>query len=167
ASYILQQGNPVADIAVYLAAEDAMAEAGTEQLLLNWAVRDRLSSNGAPPEFRLKNALFYQSDLVKTIITNGYSFDGIDTFSMREGIRIADGRLRKGDGDYAVIVLPNLTGIDLESLQQIAAFVRDGGTAIATRRLPGTSWGVRDRERNRAAVRALTAELFGEVPADA
>jgi hypothetical protein len=86
---------------------------------------------------------------------------------MREGIRIADGRLRKGDGDYAVIVLPNLAGIDLESLQRIAAFVRDGGTAIATRRLPGTSWGLRDRERNRSTVRALAAELFGEIPAHA
>jgi hypothetical protein len=42
ASFVLQQGKPVADIALYLPAEDCMAEAGTEQLLLNWARRDRL-----------------------------------------------------------------------------------------------------------------------------
>ena len=71
----------MADVAVYLPMEDAMAEAGMEQLLPNWAVRDRLSSNGPPPEFSLKNALHYESDLVKTIITNGFAMDGVDTFT--------------------------------------------------------------------------------------
>src|SRR5262249_50120746 len=56
ATFVLQQGKPVADVAVYLPMEDAMAEAGMEQLLPNWVVRDRLSSNGPPPEFSLQNA---------------------------------------------------------------------------------------------------------------
>jgi len=32
ATFVLQQGKPVADVAVYLPMEDVMAEAGTEQL---------------------------------------------------------------------------------------------------------------------------------------
>lgn len=160
-SHMLQQGEPVADVALYLPVEDAMAEAGPEQLLLNWAVRDRLSSNGPPPEFSLKNALHYESDIVKGIITNGYSFDGIDTFVLASGVAIERGRLRKGHGDYAVVVLPNLTAIDVRSLEMIAAFVRSGGIVIAVGRLPETAWGISGRERNRARVRELVAEMFG------
>jgi hypothetical protein len=159
ATFVLQQGKPVADVAVYLGAEDAMAEAGTEQLLLNWAVRDRISSNGPPPEFSLKNALQYESDVVKTIITNGFCFDGVDAFTLRD-MRVENGRLKMGDGDYAVLVLPNLTAIDAESARKIAEFARQGGTVIATRRMPDRAYGLRDRERNSAEVRKLMAEIF-------
>jgi hypothetical protein len=162
ASYILQRGKPVADVALYIPSEDAMAEAETEQLMLNWAVRDRMSSTGAPPEFSLKNALTYESDVVKTIITNGYSLDGVDTFAFRE-MRVEDGRLRSGDGDYGILVMPNVTGIDLDSLRKIATFVEQGGVLIATRKLPETAYGMRDRDANRWEVERLVGDLFGKI----
>ena len=163
ASYVLQQGKPVADVAVYVAAEDAMAEAEIRELLLNWAVRDRLSSNGPPPEFGLANALHYESNVVKTIITNGYSFDGIDTFALAE-MQVEEGRLRSGDAEYAIVVLPHLTGIDVESLRKIRSFVAQGGIVIATERLPETAYGMLDREKNQTEVERLVRELFGVVP---
>ncbi len=163
ASYVLQQGKPVADIALYLPSEDAMVESDMRELLFNWAVRDRMSSNGPPPEFGLANALHFESDVVKAIITNGYSFDGVDTFAFRE-MRVEEGRLRSGDGDYAVLVLPNLAGIDIESLRKIRGFVDQGGIVIATRRLPETAYGMRDRDENRAEVERLVRELFGAIP---
>jgi hypothetical protein len=162
ATFVLQQGKPVADVAIYLPMEDVMAEANMEQLLPNWAVRDRMSSNGPPPEFSLKNALHYESDVVKTIITNGYAFDGIDTFTMNSGMSVEGGRLRLGEGDYHVLVLPNLTGMDPESLERIHSFVESGGTLIATRRVPERAWGYRDRDQRTARVREITARLFGE-----
>ena len=162
ASFVLQQGKPVADVAVYLPAEDAMADAPPDQLLLNWAVRDRLSSNGPPPEFSLKNALHFESDVVKTIITNGYSFDGIDTHTLNGGMQTAGGRLRMGDGDYAVLVLPNLIGMDFESAEAIESFVQGGGIAIATKRVPDRCWGMRDREARGAHVREIVARMFGQ-----
>ncbi len=166
ASWVLQQGKPLADIAVYLPSEDVMAEGEIRELLFNWAVRDRLSSNGAPPEFGLANALHYESDVVKTIITNGYSFDGVDTFAFRD-MRVEGGRLRSGDGDYSMLVLPNLTAIDVESLRRIRTFVDQGGTLIATRRLPEIAYGMAGRDENRREVQQITAQLFGAVPADA
>ncbi|HVP00918.1 MAG TPA: glycosyl hydrolase [Bryobacteraceae bacterium] len=164
ASYFLQRGKPVADVAVYLPTEDAMSEAGTERFLPNWAVRDKLSSNGAPPEFRLKNALHYESDVVKGIITSGYSFDGIDTFTLNSGMRVDDGRLRLGDGDYSVVVLPNLVGIDPESIEKLEQFVESGGVLIATQRLPERAWGFLDRDSRTARVRAAAERLFGPRP---
>lgn len=158
---VLQQGKPVADVALYLPMEDAMAEAGMEQFLPNWAVRDRMSSNGPPPEFSLKNALHYESDVVKGIITNGFALDGVDTFTMNSEMRTDTGRLRQGDGDYGILVLPNLTGIDVESLRQIRRFVDGGGVLIATKRLPDRAWGLQDRDARTAQVRELVAQLFG------
>lgn len=166
ASFVLQQGKPVADVALYLPVEDCMAEAKTQQLMLNWATRDRMSSNGPPPEFRLRNALAYESDVVKTIVTNGYAFDGVDTFTLNGAMRVEQGRLRMGDGDYSVVVLPNLAGIDVASIEKIASFVRAGGSVIATRRMPETAWGMHDREVNRARVRQLVVDLFGSPPRD-
>jgi hypothetical protein len=165
ATFVLQQGKPVADVAVYLPMEDVMAEAGIEQLLPNWAIRDRLSSNGPPPEFSLKNALHFESDVVKTIITNGFAMDGVDTFTMNSGMQVAGGRLRQGDGDYGILVLPNLTGIDVESLEQIQRFVTGGGTLIATRRLPDRAWGWKDRDARTVRLRELIEQLFGPDPA--
>ena len=163
ASYVLQQGKPVAEIGLYLPAEDAMADNPPEQLLLNWAVRDRLSSNGIPPEFSLTNALHYESNVVKTIVTHGYSLDGVDAFTLPR-MEAREGRLRLGDCDFAVVILPNLTGIDLPALRKVAEFVHEGGSVIATRRLPETAWGLHEREENRAAVKKLVGELFGALP---
>lgn len=165
AAFVLQQGKPVADVAVYLPMEDAMAEAGMEQFLPNWAVRDRLSSNGPPPEFSLRNALHFESNIVKTIVTNGFAMDGVDTFTMNSEMKVSGGRLRQGDGDYGILVLPNLTGIDVESLRQIETFVTGGGTLIATRRLPDRAWGWKDRDARIARVRELVQRLFGAGPA--
>jgi hypothetical protein len=162
ASYILQRGKPVADVALYLPAEDAMAEAEVGELMLNWAVRDRMSTTGPPPEFGLKDALRHEADVVKTIITNGCSFDGVDTFAFRE-MQVEDGRLRSGDGDYAILVMPNLSGIDLESLRKIAKFVEQGGVLIATRRLPETAYGLNERDAQRSGVERLVADLFGRM----
>lgn len=162
ASYVLQQGKPVADIAVYLPVEDVMAETEPNQLLLNWAVRDRLSSNGPPPEFSLKNALHYESDVLKNIVTNGFSLDGIDTFILKGGMRVEDGRLRMKDGDYGVLVLPNLIGIDAECADKIEGFVRSGGTAIATKRLPDRAWGLLEKAKT-AGVKETMSRIFGSI----
>lgn len=162
ASYILQQGKPVAEVGLYLPTEDVMADAPPDQLLLNWAVRDRLSSNGAPPEFGLKNALHYESDVVTTIVTNGYAFDGVDAFTL-PAMEVRDGHLRGGDCDFRVLILPNLTGIDVASLRKIEEFVKQGGVVIATRRLPAICWGLQRHEENAAEVRSIVTRIFGAV----
>jgi hypothetical protein len=164
ASYFLQQGKPVADVALYLPSEDAMSEAGSERFLPNWAVRDRLSSNGVPPEFRLSNALHYESNVVKGMITNGYVFDGIDTFTLNADARVENGRIRCGDGDYSIAVIPNLTGIDPGSIEKLEQFVETGGLLIATQRLPDRAWGVVEREQRTHRVRDCVARLFGTTP---
>jgi hypothetical protein len=72
-STLLQQGKPVADVALYLPSEEALADAGPAQVMLNWTARDRLSATGIPSEFGLRNALRYEAAVVKTIVTKATS----------------------------------------------------------------------------------------------
>ena len=121
------------------------------------------SSNGPPPEFGLANALHYESNVVKTIITNGYSSTASTHLRWRK-MQVDEGRLRSGDGEYSVVVLPHLTGIDVESLRKIRSFVDQGGIVIATERLPQITYGMQEREKNQAEVERLVREVFGVVP---
>jgi hypothetical protein len=162
ASHLLQQGRPVADVALYLPSEDALADAPPTQVMLNWTSRDRMATGGIPSEFGLRNALRFESAVVKTMVTNGYQFDGIDTFALNSGAKVAGGRLQLGDGDYACVVLPNLTGIDPESLELLERFVESGGLVIATRRLPERAFGMNQRDERQRRVRDAVRRLFGE-----
>jgi alpha-L-rhamnosidase len=159
AQYVLQQGRPITDIALYLGEEDCFAGAQPDELQLrfnqqfNFEERDR--------NHRFHNAIERGADVITTIATNGYSFDGIDASIFRAGLRTTGGRLRLGDGDYSILVMPNLTGIDVDVLEAIAGFVHGGGTLIATRRLPNTAYGWKDRDAKVRRIRELTTSLFG------
>jgi hypothetical protein len=163
-SHLLQQGKPVADVGLYLPSEDALADAPPTQVMLNWTARDRLSTTGVPSEFGLRNALRYEAAVVKTIITNGYQFDGIDTFALNSAAKISQGRLLIGDGDYGCVVLPNLNSIDPESLELLERFVESGGLLVATRRVPNRAFGMLRRNERQRRVRDVVRRLFGERP---
>jgi hypothetical protein len=167
--WLLQQGRPVADVALYLPVEDVFAHGTPEQMLLNFQLRDRLVSGEPTDEFGLEKALRHRSDIVHAILTSGYDFDGIDFFAMNTLARVARGRaegprpLAAGDGRYAILLLPNLEGMDLEALEKVADFCRQGGTVIALGRLPDRVYGVGQADASRR-LRARIAAMFG--PAD-
>jgi hypothetical protein len=166
-SALLQQGKPVADVALYLPSEEALAEAPPAQVMLNWTARDRLSTTGFPSEFGLRNALRYEAAVVKTIVTSGYQFDGVDTFVVNSAAKVSGGRLIIGDGDYGCVVLPNLSGIDPESMGVLERFVESGGLLVATRRVPNRAFGMLRREDRQRRVREIARRLFGDPPSRA
>ena len=95
-------------------------------------------------------------------MTSGYSFGGIDSFAL-PSMRIQGARLQAGVADYGVVVLPGLTGMRLEALEKLAQFCRQGGTVIATKRLPETAYGWKGRAENTAKLRVLVREMFGDI----
>ena len=159
-SWLLQQGLPVADVALYLPADDVFAEtpASSELNLYMVGIRHRLN-DGPADEFGLANAISGDTPVVSTIIRSGYSFDAIDR-SVMPDMEAADGHLRMGQGDYRVVILPNITGLPLADLEKLAAFVKAGGTVIATRRLPNVGYGGRDHAEKTEALRRLVSEMF-------
>ena len=148
-SWLLQQGRPVADVALYLPIDDAFASTpASAGLNLYFAVRDRMHGRRAP-EFGLKNALEGDTPVISTIINNGYSFDGIDSATLPLGL-----------GKYRVIVLPGLEGLPLAHLEKLAQFARGGGCVIATKRLPEVAWGWKSRQADTLRLKALVREMF-------
>lgn len=140
--WMLRQGRPVADVALYLPVEDALAGAGMDGELLDFALRDHFVTGQPTSEFGLKNALKLHSDLLHGLMRARFDFDGVDFWAMERWMRVEDGELRAGDGRYRAIVLPNLTGIQLASMRKIVDFVKAGGSVVAVRRVPTLAYGL-------------------------
>lgn len=120
-SSILRAGVPVADIALLLPEDDVMANAAANQLnrAQKVIVKARLSKPGDTlPQFGLETALKNGSPLVSTMVTNGYSFDGVNNDALQKA-RIEGGRLAVGLGSYRVLVLPSITGVPVETMEKI------------------------------------------------
>ena len=159
--WMLRQGEPVRDVAVYLPVEDSFREGPVEGMTLDFYVRDRLVTGKATSEFGLANGLKHQSDLVHGLISNGLDYDGVDFWSMNRVARVGSGELSIGSARYKAVVLPHLTAMDLGSMQRLRDFVSSGGTVIASQRLPdivpGSGPGTEE-------LRSLVASVFGASP---
>lgn len=156
---LLQQGRPVTDVAVYLAEEDCFATADVDQLVFRFT--RQFGSGDGNRNHRLWSATEHGAPAITTIATNGYSFDGVDWSIFGAGLRAVHGRLKLGDGDYGILLMPKVEGLDPRVIDTLLEFVNSGGTLIATRRLPDKAYGLGDRaEGTKGVVDAIT-KLFG------
>ncbi|HVW19916.1 MAG TPA: glycosyl hydrolase [Opitutaceae bacterium] len=142
-SFLLRQGDPVDDVAVYLPEPDAWSQFTAGHVALSTAVGRLLSP-----------------DLLPAILDSGHDLDFFDDglLALRggeEGGALAFGRLR-----YPVVVLPGIERMPLATLRELARFARDGGTLIATRRLPDAVPGFNATEADQAEFKALVRRLF-------
>jgi hypothetical protein len=161
--WLLRQGTPVRKAAVYLPVEDALSEGPVDQMLLDFAIRDRLATGHPTSEFGLQNALRHHSDLVDGLIGSGYDFDGLDFWALSR-LGASDGRrLKVGAGTYEALILPNLERMDVPALARAAAYCRDGGMVVATRRLPVRAAGAASL-RGQAELTRLVEDIFGRDP---
>lgn len=163
ASFILEQGQPVSDVLLYLPVEDVEASAAPGSLHTVFRVRDHLAQakEDEIPEFGLKNALSYQAALLSTILKSGYTFDGISGDILEQRSVINGSHVSVGDGAYAVLLLPRLRGMRLGALEKIADFVRAGGTAVAIGRLPERVYGGKEPTAENSRLRSLTEQIWG------
>ncbi len=161
--WMLRQGRPVAEVAVYLPVEDKFAFGQVDQMLLGFELRDHFVSGEKTGEFGLQTALRHRLDLVATLFECGLNYDGVDFFSINRLARLCHGRLNAGDGSYGVIIWPRLFGLEAGALAKMIGFCRSGGTIIATGRLPEHVYGAPGRGGPQQS-RALYQPLFGNSP---
>lgn len=163
ASFILEQGQPVSDVLLYLPVEDVEASAAPGSLHTVFRVRDDLAQakENEIPEFGLKNALSYQAPLLSTILKSGYTFDGISGDILQQRGVVNGSHISVGDGSYSVVLLPRLRGMRLGALEKIADFVRAGGTAVALGRLPERIYGGREATAENSRLRFLIEQIWG------
>ena len=145
-SFVLRQGNPVADVAVYLPNDDAWSQFSNGSVSLIEQLRERLGR-----------------DLIPRLLEQGYTFDFIDDDSLKQAGRIEGGALAIGPNRYRAIILPNVEQIPLATLNALAEFARGGGVLVATRRKPVRAPGFQASQADHRAVVETSSRLF-EVP---
>ncbi len=115
-SFLLRQGQPANDVALYLPTDDAWAGFTLGHDSVNQAM-DGLLGNEVVPQ----------------ILNAGYNFDFID-----------DRAIAHGGIPYKILVIPGVERMPLETLRKIGEYRRKGGMAIVTRRLPSLAPGLED-----------------------
>jgi hypothetical protein len=118
-SWLMRQGKPANDIAIYLPTHDAYAAfqaGGRADRSVDRSMEQMLGQT-----------------LVTQVLDSGYNFDFID-----------DGAIEKLGVTYPVLVLPNVERIPLATLRKIDAYAAKGGHVVVTRRLPSMATGLQD-----------------------
>ncbi len=142
-SFLLRQGRPANDIAVYLPTHDAWAHLTPGRVDLWEATRLRLGPAILP-----------------SLLEAGYNVDFVDDEVLARLGHIDNGRLVIADQAFPIVILPGVERIPSSTLAKLAEFARTGGLLIATRRLPSLAPGFMNRETESSAVARQVAELF-------
>ena len=130
-SFLLRQGTPVNDVAVYLPTADAWARFSPGKVSLIDSLRERIGAS-----------------IVPQVLDAGFGLDFLDDDAL------------KTVQPYRAIVLPAVERIPLETLQRLETFAQGGGVLIATRRLPALSPGFTATEADHQEIRAIARRLF-------
>jgi hypothetical protein len=131
-SFMLRQGEPANDVALYLPTDDAYAGFALGRDSVNQAMDGLLGQNVIPQ-----------------ILDAGYNFDYID-----------DGAIAHAGVPYRILILPGVERIPLATLRKLDEFVRKGGTLVATRRTPSLAPGLTDAESQTAQIREWSRAMF-------
>jgi alpha-L-rhamnosidase len=131
--FLLRQGKPANDVALYLSNSDAWAQ---------------FTANGNPSVNEVLAALLGKN-IFGHILDAGFNFDFIDD----EAIDLVG-------IPYAAVVLPGVERIPLPAYHKITEYALHGGVVIATRPTPHLAPGLLEGRRDSAKVRALSRELF-------
>jgi hypothetical protein len=121
-SFMLRQGTPVSDVALYLPNDDAWANMGRT--------------------FSLSTTLGAKvSGAVRSISDAGYNLDFFDDelLAMRGSVR--SNALFFGDVRYRAVVLPEVDRIPLATITKLEEFAKAGGVVIGTRHVIGRAIG--------------------------
>jgi len=142
-SFMLRQGRPANDVALYLPEHDAWAQFTAGQVNL-WE----------------KTWLRLGPTIIPRLLEAGYNFDMVDDDVITRLGHIEKGKLAVNDQRFSVIVLPGVERIPAATLGKLAEFVHQGGILIATRRLPNVAPGFLDAAPSTAKVAGLVKALF-------
>jgi hypothetical protein len=141
-SFLLRQGQPADDVALYLPEPDAFAGFTPGRVSMTEALR---------PLVR---------DTVPALLDSGHNLDFVDDGILDQHGTVANGTLVFGDLKYNVVVLPNIQRIPLATMEKFAAFSDSGGLLIATGQLPSVVPGVLATADDQAKLAALVQRLF-------
>lgn len=131
-SFLLRQGSPDNDVAVYLPTHDAWAGFHGDKVSVDRSMDGLLGTH-----------------LIPQILNAGYNFDFID-----------DWAIASAGVPYRVLILPGVERMPVATLQRLQTYVQKGGVVIATWRIPTLAPGFKDAGEETPRVAALAQALF-------
>ena len=142
-SFMMRQGQPANDVAVYLSNDDGWAHMTPGNPHLIEVLRERVGA-----------------DLLPAIFEAGYNLDFFDEDAFKQVGRIDNGSLLLGQNKYKIVILPNVERISIDTYRKFEEFVRGGGVLIATRRTPAEQPGFLSKDTDHQQVVGLSKQLF-------
>ncbi|MDO8834185.1 MAG: glycosyl hydrolase, partial [Vicinamibacterales bacterium] len=124
-SFLMRQGQPANDVAVYLPVADTRAH----------FVPGKIGSLIETMDRRMG------PDVIPAIIEAGYNLDFVDDGVLLGRGTVQDGRLAIGKNRYRAIILPGIERMPPDTMKAVESFARQGVHVIATRRVPALAPG--------------------------
>jgi hypothetical protein len=142
-SFLLRQGAPANDVALYLADDDAWSKFTAGHVEMSATVSGCLGQ-----------------DVIGAILDSGHSLDFFDDGLLARRGKVDAGRLTFGTLGYRAVVLAGVEQMPLATLRALEAFAQGGGILIATRRLPSVAPGFTATPADQREVKAIVRRLF-------
>lgn len=142
-SFLMRQGQPANDVALYLPNDDGWARMNPGNPDLIGALREHIGT-----------------DLMPSILESGYNLDFFDDDSFSQVGRVDNGSLVLGQNKYKVVILPYVGSIPIETYRKLEEFARGGGILIATRRTPLELPGFLATQENHNQIIEISKRLF-------
>lgn len=130
-SFLLRQGKPANDVALYLPTDDAFASFTLGHVSVNGEMDRLLGPNVIP-----------------AILNAGYNFDYID-----------DAAIAQTGIQYPILIVPGVQRMPLATMQRLLDYQKKGGHVIVTRRLPSLAPGYKEDETDTPRLQELAKQL--------
>jgi hypothetical protein len=143
-SFLLRQGQPANDVAIYLPNGDAWAHFVPGKI---GSMIDALAQRIGP-------------DVVAAVLNAGLNLDFVDDGVLTTRAQADKGRLAIGQNRYRAVILPGVERVPIEALRALETFAKQGVAVIATRRTPEMAPGYLATVNDHAAVAASADRLF-------
>jgi len=142
-SFMMRQGRPANDVALYLSNSDAWGQFVPGRVSMNAAVSQCLGR-----------------DIIRLILDSGYNLDFFDDGLLDLRGQAKNGTLAFGDLRYKVVVLAGVQRIPPSTMRKLERFARSGGILIATRTIPSLAPGFMAAADQHKTVRDIAQRLF-------
>ena len=149
-SYLLRQGQPANDVALYMPNDDAWSHFSNGNIHMIEILREIVGPH-----------------LIPKILESGFNLDFFDDDSLKQAGRVENDSLVFGKNKYRIVILPGVERIPLHTYRRLEEFVRGGGILIATRRTPQFAPGLKATEAETNEVLELSRRLFKDTGARA
>ena len=146
ASYLLRQGSPANDVALYLPEADGFTSVTPSNLQV-------IAAGGGLVGTRV-------NFVMPSILDAGYNLDFMDDGVIATHGEVQGSTLAFGDSKYKVVILPNVTRIPLATYKKFADFANNGGILIAVGGMPSQAPGYLATDADNKAISDLSDQLF-------